>query len=93
MARRELCATCLRRASVMLSRARAAPTHSTTFLPSCPPTPHPTHAQVIDAEILRRKMLEATPIASRNEDPVNWDTSEIPAWAWIKRFHLPEVRR
>lgn len=48
---------------------------------------------VIDAEIARRKMLEATPIASRNEDPVNFDTSEIPAWAWIKRFHLPEAEK
>eukprot|EP00955_Chlamydomonas_euryale_P060432 357715-Chlamydomonas_euryale.AAC.13 len=49
--------------------------------------------RVIDAEIARRKMLEATPIASRNEDPVNFDTSEIPAWAWIKRFHLPEAEK
>lgn len=48
--------------------------------------------QVIDAEIARRRLLENTPIASRNEDPVNWDTSEIPTWAWVKRFHLPEVR-
>ncbi len=47
--------------------------------------------QVIDTEIQRRKLLEATPIACRNEDPVNFDTSEIPWWAWVRRFHLPEV--
>lgn len=26
-----------------------------------------------------------------NEDPVRFDTSEIPWWAWVRRFHLPEV--
>lgn len=47
--------------------------------------------QVIDAEIERRKLLEDTPVASLREDPVNFDTSEIPWWAWVRRFHLPEV--
>ena len=47
--------------------------------------------QVIDAEMARRKLLEDTPIPSTNEDPVLFDTSEIPFWAWVKRFHLPEV--
>ena len=47
--------------------------------------------KVIDAEILRRELLEKTPIASVNQEPVNFDTSEIPWWAWVKRFHLPEV--
>ena len=28
-----------------------------------------------------------------NEDPVLFDTAEIPWWAWVRRFHLPEVRR
>ena len=48
--------------------------------------------QVIDAEMGRRKMLEDSPIASTNEDPVFFDTAQIPWWAWVKRFHLPEVR-
>ena len=34
--------------------------------------------QVIDAEMARRKMLEDTPIASLNEDPVNFDTGMVP---------------
>eukprot|EP00192_Tetraselmis_astigmatica_P014790 CAMPEP_0117687422 /NCGR_PEP_ID=MMETSP0804-20121206/23127_1 /TAXON_ID=1074897 /ORGANISM="Tetraselmis astigmatica, Strain CCMP880" /LENGTH=166 /DNA_ID=CAMNT_0005499485 /DNA_START=64 /DNA_END=564 /DNA_ORIENTATION=+ len=34
--------------------------------------------KVIDAETARRKMLEASPIASLNEDPVNFDTGMIP---------------
>jgi hypothetical protein len=49
------------------------------------------HLQVIDAEMGRRKMLEDSPIASTNEDPVFFDTAQIPWWAWVKRFHLPEV--
>ena len=47
--------------------------------------------QVIDAEMGRRRLLEDTPIASTNEDPVFFDTDQIPWWAWVKRFHLPEV--
>jgi hypothetical protein len=47
--------------------------------------------QVIDAEIARRKLLEDSPIPSTNEDPVLFDTAEIPWWAWVRRFHLPEV--
>lgn len=49
--------------------------------------------QVIDAEIARRSLLENTPIPSTNEDPVLFDTAEIPWWAWVKRFHLPEVSK
>lgn len=49
--------------------------------------------QVIDAEIARRKLLEDTPIPCTNEDAVLFDTAEIPWWAWVKRFHLPEVSR
>jgi hypothetical protein len=48
---------------------------------------------VIDAEMQRRKMLEDSPIPSRNDDPVNFDTSMIPWWAWVKRFHLPEAEK
>lgn len=47
--------------------------------------------QVIDAEMARRKLLEESPIPSTNEEPVLFDTSEIPWWAWVRRFHLPEV--
>ena len=46
---------------------------------------------VIDAEVARRKALELNPTPSIMEDPVNFDTSEIPWWAWIRRFHLPEA--
>jgi len=46
---------------------------------------------VIDAEVLRRKALEKNPTPSITEDPVNFDTSEIPWWAWIRRYHLPEA--
>ncbi|GMH28828.1 hypothetical protein Nepgr_030671 [Nepenthes gracilis] len=46
---------------------------------------------VIDAEARRRKWLENNPESSSNEDPVVFDTSIIPWWAWIKKFHLPEA--
>ena len=49
--------------------------------------------KVIDAEMARRKLLEDTPIPSTNEEPVNFDTSEIPWWAWVRRFHLPEAEK
>lgn len=55
--------------------------------------PYASLFQVIDAEVARRKLLEDNPIPSINEEPVNFDTSEIPWWAWVKRFHLPEVRK
>lgn len=45
---------------------------------------------MIDAEIARRKLLEESPVASVN-GAVKFDTSSIPWWAWVKRFHLPEV--
>jgi hypothetical protein len=48
---------------------------------------------VIDAEMTRRKLLEDTPIPSRNDDPVNFDTNMVPWWAWVKRFHLPEAEK
>lgn len=48
---------------------------------------------VIDAEMDRRKLLETTPIPCTNEDPVLFDTAEIPWWAWVRRFHLPEAEK
>ncbi|KAI3453450.1 hypothetical protein Pfo_010113 [Paulownia fortunei] len=46
---------------------------------------------VIDAEVKRRKWMEDNPQSSSNEDPVVFDTSIVPWWAWMKRFHLPEA--
>ncbi|KAI7995348.1 hypothetical protein LOK49_LG11G02264 [Camellia lanceoleosa] len=46
---------------------------------------------VIDAEVRRRKWLEDNPESSSNDDPIAFDTSIIPWWAWMKRFHLPEA--
>ncbi|KAG5248910.1 lil3 family protein [Salix suchowensis] len=46
---------------------------------------------VIDAEARRRKWLQGNPESSNNDDPVVFDTSIIPWWAWMKRFHLPEA--
>ncbi|KAI8546703.1 hypothetical protein RHMOL_Rhmol07G0140500 [Rhododendron molle] len=48
---------------------------------------------VIDAEVRRRKWLENDPESTSNENPVFFDTSIIPWWAWVKRFHLPEAER
>lgn len=48
---------------------------------------------VIDVEMARRKMLEDTPIPSVNEDPVNFDTSMVPWYVWMRRFHLPEAEK
>ncbi|XP_020093281.1 light-harvesting complex-like protein 3 isotype 1, chloroplastic [Ananas comosus] len=46
---------------------------------------------VIDAEVRRRKWLEDNPEASSNDEPILFDTSVIPWWSWVKRFHLPEA--
>ncbi|PNY05756.1 lil3 family protein [Trifolium pratense] len=46
---------------------------------------------VIDAEARRRKWLQTNPESSSNDNPVVFDTSIVPWWAWIKRFHLPEA--
>ncbi|CAL9052874.1 unnamed protein product [Musa banksii] len=46
---------------------------------------------VVDAEVRRRKWLEENPEASSNDEPVIFDTSIIPWWSWVKRFHLPEA--
>lgn len=31
-------------------------------------------------------------VTKGDSEVVNFDTSDIPWWAWVKRFHLPEVR-
>ncbi|XP_050377219.1 light-harvesting complex-like protein 3 isotype 1, chloroplastic [Argentina anserina] len=46
---------------------------------------------VIDAEARRRKWLQDNPESSSNDNPVLFDTSIVPWWAWIKRYHLPEA--
>lgn len=46
---------------------------------------------VIDAEVKRRKWMEENPQSSSNDNPIVFDTSIIPWWAWMKRFHLPEA--
>jgi len=48
--------------------------------------------EVIDAEMDRRRILEETPAGTTNSNPVLFDTSVVPWWAWVRRFHLPEVR-
>ena len=48
---------------------------------------------VIDAEMARRKLLEDSPLPSLADDPVNFDTGDIPWWAWVRRFHLPEAEK
>ncbi|XP_078442403.1 light-harvesting complex-like protein 3 isotype 1, chloroplastic [Wolffia australiana] len=46
---------------------------------------------VIDAEARRRKWLEDNPEDSSIDGGVVFDTSIVPWWAWVKRFHLPEA--
>ncbi|CAF2041818.1 hypothetical protein HID58_033536 [Brassica napus] len=46
---------------------------------------------VIVAEAKRRKWLEDNPETTTNAEPVLFDTSIIPWWAWMKRYHLPEA--
>eukprot|EP00850_Spirogloea_muscicola_P015170 SM000114S24133 [mRNA] locus=s114:121990:124455:- [translate_table: standard] len=48
---------------------------------------------VIDAEVLRRKWLEDNPESSTNDDPVLFESSQVPWWAWTRRFHLPEAEK
>jgi hypothetical protein len=44
-------------------------------------------------EARRRKWLEDYPEATSTDDAVVFDTSIIPWWAWMKRFHLPEAEK
>lgn len=46
---------------------------------------------LIDAEARRRKWYETNQESSNNEMPIAFDTSVIPWWAWVKRYHLPEA--
>ncbi|KAF3486748.1 hypothetical protein F2Q69_00056879 [Brassica cretica] len=46
---------------------------------------------VIVSEAKRRKWLEVNPETTSNDEPVVFDTSIIPWWAWMKRYHLPEA--
>ncbi|CAN0842687.1 Light-harvesting complex-like protein 3 isotype 1, chloroplastic [Linum grandiflorum] len=46
---------------------------------------------VIDAEARRRKWLEMNPESTSNDEPILFDTSIVPWWAWMKRYHLPEA--
>ncbi|XP_010449591.1 PREDICTED: uncharacterized protein LOC104731803 [Camelina sativa] len=46
---------------------------------------------VIVSEAKRRKWLEENPETTSNDEPVLFDTSIIPWWAWMKRYHLPEA--
>lgn len=48
---------------------------------------------VIDAEMERRRLLEQSPVPSTNEEPVLFDTGEIPWYVWVRRFHLPEAEK
>lgn len=48
---------------------------------------------VIDAEARRRKWLEDYPEATNTDEAIVFDTSIIPWWAWMKRFHLPEAEK
>uniref|UniRef100_A0A7S3E358 Uncharacterized protein n=1 Tax=Chloropicon laureae TaxID=464258 RepID=A0A7S3E358_9CHLO len=48
---------------------------------------------VIDAEMERRRVLEANPSPSSLKEKVLFDTSIIPWWAWVRRFHLPEAEK
>ncbi|WVZ78073.1 hypothetical protein U9M48_025838 [Paspalum notatum var. saurae] len=41
----------------------------------------------------RRKWLEDYPEATNTDQAVVFDTSIIPWWAWMKRFHLPEAEK
>ncbi|KAL0692870.1 hypothetical protein Bca4012_060050 [Brassica carinata] len=46
---------------------------------------------LIVSEAKRRKWLEDNPETTSNDEPVLFDTSIIPWWAWMKRYHLPEA--
>ena len=51
--------------------------------PTAPCRPPPSHDS---------QHFVHVPLRAANEDPVLFDTAEIPWWAWVRRFHLPEVR-
>ncbi|XP_031502222.1 light-harvesting complex-like protein 3 isotype 1, chloroplastic [Nymphaea colorata] len=49
--------------------------------------------EVIVSEAKRRKWLEENPESSSNDRLVVFDTSIVPWWAWIKRYHLQEAEK
>jgi hypothetical protein len=57
--------------------------------------PQPTDAShlCLIPEARRRKWLEDYPEATSTDEAVVFDTSIIPWWAWMKRFHLPEAEK
>jgi hypothetical protein len=48
---------------------------------------------VIDAEVARRKIVIDAGLSSAADDEVKFNAAEIPWWAWVKRFHLPEAEK
>lgn len=47
----------------------------------------------LSTEVIRRQWLEQNPQSSSNDEPVVFETSTIPWWAWVRRFHLPEAEK
>uniref|UniRef100_A0A7S2X9E7 Uncharacterized protein n=1 Tax=Lotharella oceanica TaxID=641309 RepID=A0A7S2X9E7_9EUKA len=48
---------------------------------------------VIDAEIARRKLVIDNMLPTSATEDVTFNAAEIPWWAWVKRFHLPEAEK
>lgn len=49
--------------------------------------------KVIDAEIARRKIVIENKLVTPTDGDVKFDAAEIPWWAWVSRFHLPEAEK
>merc|ERR1712005_39835 len=48
---------------------------------------------IIDAEIARRKLVIDNALPTPVGEDVTFNAAEIPWWAWVKRFHLPEAEK
>jgi len=48
---------------------------------------------VIDAEIARRKLVIDNMLPTSASEDVTFNAAEIPWWAWVRRFHLPEAEK
>eukprot|EP00468_Gymnochlora_sp_CCMP2014_P003618 CAMPEP_0167753690 /NCGR_PEP_ID=MMETSP0110_2-20121227/7858_1 /TAXON_ID=629695 /ORGANISM="Gymnochlora sp., Strain CCMP2014" /LENGTH=178 /DNA_ID=CAMNT_0007639493 /DNA_START=219 /DNA_END=755 /DNA_ORIENTATION=- len=48
---------------------------------------------IIDAEIARRKIVIDNQLAMDTSQDITFNAAEIPWWAWVKRFHLPEAEK
>ncbi|GAB5370828.1 hypothetical protein AAMO2058_001526800 [Amorphochlora amoebiformis] len=48
---------------------------------------------IIDAEIARRKLVIDNALPTSASEDVVFNAAEIPWWAWVKRFHLPEAEK